>query len=297
MNSNKGLKVMLVINPISGNGKHGKYIPLIEKLQEENEWVLEMYQTEYAGHCKQLAQKAKLEYFDIFIVCGGDGTVNEACQELVGSKVKLAIIPAGSGNGLSNCLGIPKYEAGLHKMLSELSFRTIDTLLVNDKICTGLAGLGFDGHVAALFANLKTRGIKTYVKLAIQEYHKYKAEKVVIHAGTVNIECKPLLVAIANSDQFGNFARISPDSIPDDGIMEICILEKFPWYSAPFLASRLFRGKINKSHFLRIISATEVHIENPNLLPLHLDGEPAGNPENIVVKIAPSSLQIIVPKN
>ena len=63
--------------------------------------------SEYAGHSKVLAQEAVDQHYDIIAVAGGDGSINEVGTKLIGTNIALAVIPCGSGNGLSHCLNIP----------------------------------------------------------------------------------------------------------------------------------------------------------------------------------------------
>ena len=101
------LKILLIINPISGtNSKHGLRA-IIEKRVRTMGHLIDTELTQGPGDGTRLAQRATQSGYDVVLACGGDGTVNEVAAGLVGSNVALAIIPNGSGNGLARHIDIP----------------------------------------------------------------------------------------------------------------------------------------------------------------------------------------------
>src|SRR5208282_409165 len=98
---------LFIVNKYSGGG----YRPdvegrIIEACTKSNiEGTIEF--TRGRGHAIELAQNAVKQRTDFVFAVGGDGTVNEVAQGLLGSKVALGILPKGSGNGLARHLGIP----------------------------------------------------------------------------------------------------------------------------------------------------------------------------------------------
>ena len=96
--------IIFIINPISGKGK-GRFIESdIVDFFKDKPYRIEIIFAEYAGHAKEIVQDKINESPDIIVACGGDGTINEIAQGLIGSHVKLGIVPIGSGNGLASNL-------------------------------------------------------------------------------------------------------------------------------------------------------------------------------------------------
>src|SRR5262249_10876570 len=144
----------------------GRIIEACEKLNIES--IIEF--TQSRGHATELAQRAVAEKLDFAFAVGGDGTVNEVAQGLVGSPVAMGILPKGSGNGLARHLGLPMTFKKSLDIIASHREQLIDTLWVNGKLSVNVSGIGFDGHVAGLFANKAKRGLVGYAKLVLKEF-------------------------------------------------------------------------------------------------------------------------------
>src|SRR6478735_11166700 len=105
-------RVVAVINPLSGAGLDPRAATartaLLREVCGRHGLTPEVHVTERGGHARELAAAAAAAGADLVIVWGGDGTVNEAGSALVGSATALALVPAGSGNGLAASLGVPR---------------------------------------------------------------------------------------------------------------------------------------------------------------------------------------------
>ena len=87
------LKTRVILNPIAGNCKCKRAFPLIKSKLLEKGIAHHCSVSQYSGHIKELAIQAKKQGYKKIIVCGGDGTIHEAINALVGSDVKLGILP------------------------------------------------------------------------------------------------------------------------------------------------------------------------------------------------------------
>src|SRR5437879_841361 len=122
---------LFIINKFSGGG----YRPevegrIIEQCKSSNiECRIEF--TQSRGHATELAQWAVDQKIDFAFAVGGDGTVNEVAQGLVGSNVTMGILPKGSGNGLARHLQIPMDFRRALDIISHHQKETIDTMLIN----------------------------------------------------------------------------------------------------------------------------------------------------------------------
>jgi YegS/Rv2252/BmrU family lipid kinase len=229
------------------------------------------------------------------VAVGGDGTMNEVAQALVGKNTALGIIPRGSGNGLARHLYIPTKVIPAISVINTGKIVSIDTLLINGRSCISMAGIGFDGFVSHLFAAFGKRGLLSYARIVLREFKKYKPQKFEITANGKTI-CKELfLVSVANSSQFGNNAYIAPLADIKDGLMEICMLSKIPALFVPWFIFKLFSKKAHESKYLEIISTAEASIKT-SFTKMHIDGEPCHADESETkVRVLPGSLKIVVP--
>ena len=166
----KSEKVLVVINPVSGGSdKTALFTTITNALKEQGRKAL-FYQTTGQADTRKLRQEIELHQPAILMAAGGDGTVHLAAKALRKYAIPLAILPLGSGNGLSKDLGIPQEITAALGVLKKYALCAIDTLLINKRICVHVMDLGFNALVVKRFDEAETRGPGTYIKVAMQEY-------------------------------------------------------------------------------------------------------------------------------
>lgn len=288
-------KIRFIINPISGNNKKKAIQELIEKEIDHSKFNIDFKYTAYSKHATLLAEEAVNEQFDIIVAVGGDGTVNEVSKALIGSKTKFAIIPSGSGNGLGRFLKIPLNPNKAIKIINSQHIFKMDAIKINDEYFVNIAGLGFDAHIAHLFANYGKRGLKSYLKLILKEYSKYNPEKYKLKIDGQIVEKEAFLISFANSSQFGNNAHIAPLAEINDGLIDICVLKQFPVWRSLFIAFLMYSKGLTKSKYYEVSKAREIEISNQKELKAHIDGDPILFSNNLKISIIPESIQVIIP--
>src|ERR1035438_3774243 len=226
-------KIRFIINPVSGAGKKKNIIQQIEQNIDKNKFQHEIVFTEKEGHAIGLSKQAAESNYYAVVAVGGDGSVNEVASSLIGKSTALAILPMGSGNGYANHLLISHNIPKAINLINTGKIISVDTLTVNKKAIIGICGVGFDAHVAHVFANYGKRGFSSYVKIIIKEYFKYKPFQYKILVNNNIVEHKAWLITFANASQFGNNAKINPWSDIQDGFLEICILKKISLLKIP----------------------------------------------------------------
>ena len=290
------VKTLFIINPISGGTKKGSIDEMLrEHLDSDIFGEPEVAVSEYAGHAPLLAAQAIENEYTTVIIAGGDGTINEVGSKLAGTKVRLGIIPGGSGNGLARHLKIPLTPLGAIHNLNKNKVLAIDAGRVNNKYFFCTSGVGFDAWIGYLFSTSKKRGFWTYVTTTIKEFYRYRAEDYEIIIDNKSLKEKAFLVTVANAAQYGNEAVIAPAASVEDGKLDLCILSPFPLYRAAEIGMRLFNKSINKSVYLTTMQATEIIIKRKEAGVIHLDGEPLQTEEELHYSIIPSQLNILVP--
>ena len=269
---------------------------LIEQYLDHTIFDYEITITEYRKHAKAIAAQSALDGFDIVCAVGGDGSVHEVGTALIGTETKLAILPAGSGNGLARHLKIPLNIIEAIQNINEQHASVMDTVLVNDKPFLGVGGYGFDALIAKKFDEYHTRGFWSYAKLVFREYATYKPISVKIEFPTYQRELPVVLCTLANSSEFGNGFCVSPYSNISDGKIELCILKPFSIWKAPAVVYRFFKRTTHRSRFSEIIPVEKVRITLTHKM-AHYDGEPFEVRNELNVQVIPKSLNILVGKN
>jgi YegS/Rv2252/BmrU family lipid kinase len=224
------------------------------------------------------------------IAVGGDGTINEVASALVGSNIPLGIIPIGSGNGLARHLQIPltPSKALAYALLNKT--KRIDVGFINERPFFCTAGIGFDAQVAHQFAKNNKRGLINYIKATFITLYKFKP--IVIH-----FEGKQEILfsfTIANANQFGNNAYISPFSNIQDGNIEIVRILPLSFWNAAIVGIKLFLKKIKHSKKVKIDTITQYQVEYSVQQPMHMDGEAIfTSATSLNITIKPAALLVV----
>jgi len=287
-------KILFIVNPFSGVGSHKSIEKHVERALDHRRFEYSIEYTKAPQHATGLTKSAIENKFDIVVAVGGDGTVNEVAKAIVGTHVILGIVPSGSGNGLARHLNISVFPEKAIQTINKLNVKKIDTALANDRFFINLAGVGFDALVARKFEGQKRRGFLKYFKIAVMEYLHYKPTNFTMVVDGKKIKRKALFISFANSDQFGYNTAIAPQAKIDDGFIDISIVRKVPLWQTAFTATLLFSKQINRSKYIEVLRAKEVQVTQEQKI-VHLDGEPVKLSENLVVRINPSSLLVLVP--
>lgn len=291
-------KIRFIINPKSGSffGFYKKKTiqKVISKFLGNKSFDYEIFFTKNANHATALSCEAALLKYDLVIAVGGDGTINEAAKGLVGSETALGIIPLGSGNGYSRHLKIPQSIDRALLAIFKGEYKLVDTLQINNEFILGVAGMGFDAHIAKKFASSKNRGVLSYIKLIVEEFFKYKAEKYELFVDGNKMSKVAFLLSFAKSSQYGNNIIIAPNAKLDDGYINLTILKTPPLWAIFDIIYKLRHGLINKSKYYETFLCKEVIIKKKNIN-VHLDGEPYLINDLARIKIFPKSLKILMP--
>lgn len=275
------MRATVIINPVSGPRGRTPAGPArareAHRVLGRNGLEVVARLTEYPGHARELAAGAVAEGAGLVIAWGGDGTVNEVGSSLVHTGVHLGIVPAGSGNGLANELGVPRPSAAALEHAVRSPARAIDAGEIAGRVFLNVAGLGIDARIAHRFNARRGRshGLRTYVRESIAELRQFTPIDYQVTAGEERIDTHAFLVVLANSPQYGNGARIAPGARVDDGKLDLVIAEGSGVLDALWRARRLFTGSILRDGAVRHRLVERVTVTSSAPIVFHVDGEPA----------------------
>ena len=288
------IKTRVVINPKSGTDSKKNMERLISQLLDQSVFDFEIFYTNGPNHATELSKEAALLGYGLVLAVGGDGTVNEVGKGLIGSDTAMGIIPSGSGNGLAKHLNISSDPKIAIQIINQFQSIPIDTIQINNDQFIGIAGIGFDAHIARQFAMCKKRGFWSYATLVLQEYPYYSPRIFEMEIDGTWVRKEGLLISFANSSQYGNDIKIAPQANLCDGYLNIVILKRPPFYALPDVLMKLRNGTITHSKYYESIRCKEV-VVHTNKLIAHIDGEPVFFENGIRLKVLPKSLKVIVP--
>lgn len=242
----------------------------------------------------ELLLKENIDNHSVFIAVGGDGTVHSVATELVGKDKILGVLPLGSGNGFAKEFGFRMNIRALLSNIEKGESMDIDVIEINNKLCLNVAGIGLDSFVAHSFNELKLRGFLPYVWLTMKTFLQLRPFHVNIKIdGKTVVSEKLFVVTIANTRQFGNYAFIAPQALPNDGKIDLVLIKPFPKIFGAIFVIRLFTKRINKSKYVRHITTDKEIIIETAETRFHIDGEPLEISGQVVVKIKKEVLKVL----
>jgi len=232
--------IHLMVNPFSGKKKGEKIASQASAMFEENGISVTMHLSTYSGELIQLAAGLTTNESDIVAVVGGDGSLSEVVTGLMqaGSKCRVGLIPAGTGNSMANDLGLKSTEDAVARICAG-HYQALDLAKVD--MVAGLPG-NENGELTRYSANLVTwgLGVDSTIKaegmrwmgpmrydvgilMAIMANNRRQASLTI--DGHV-FEDDFTLFLIQNSQTGGSLLPLAPGASLDDGWMDIGILKK-----------------------------------------------------------------------
>ena len=291
------LQPHVLVNPIAGNYKCSRSIPQLRSKLLERGIAHHMEVSRYHGHIKELALKAKEGGCKRIIVCGGDGTINEAIHALVDSDVKLGILPLGTGNDFARTLGIKEDLDFACNVLQEEKVRKVDLVMVNgDKYFGSVGGVGFDAEVASWANRYKgvVPGAAIYLLAILAKLFTYKFKKVAITHDNGNHTGEILMAAIGNTEWYGGGINITPTALMDDGVLDICVVQKINKFKLLLFFPSVLKGTHIRFSEVKLYRTKKISISSETPLQFLGDGEILGETP-VSLEVIPRALNIIAP--
>ena len=302
--------IIYIINPVSGARIQKDLASLIEKKTNQEKIPFRIFPSLANGDYSFLHPLIKEQKITDVVIAGGDGTVSQVLGNLMNCDVTFGIIPCGSGNGLALAAKISKQPAKALDNIFNGKASAVDGFFVNERFACMLCGLGFDAKVAHDFADEPRRGLATYIRLAVKNFFSMKPYPFQLEIQNAKFETEAYFISIANSNQFGNNFTIAPRASLSDGLLDVVIVTgqnkvSFILQTLKQLAgwNKLLRKEsfgqasslIQKKKGVIYFQTDKLRIINHSLAPLHIDGEPAGSPDELKIAIKKKCFRLIQP--
>jgi diacylglycerol kinase (ATP) len=294
--------VVAIVNPLSGTGATPdaarRRVALLEDRFGAAGVDGRVHLTERAGHARELARAALDAGAALVVAWGGDGTINEIASTLAGSGTPLGIVPAGSGNGFANELGLdPDPRRAIDTALGGRD-REIDGGEFDGRLFFNIAGTGFDAAIAEQFNTraLGRRGMGPYVRLAARELFRYRGRRYRIRLDGEEVVTDALLIAFANGREYGNGLRLAPGAKMDDGELEAIVIDDRPPLARLWSCRHVALGRIERTPGVIVRGVRTASIETDGEIVYHLDGEIGRASGRVDVRVRPAALKVRVPR-
>ena len=291
-------KIIFIINPIAGKGKGRMIETEIQSYFNQKNVEFETFLTESIGHATEITNQVLTINPDIIVACGGDGTINEVAQALVGSNVALGIIPIGSGNGLAANLHIPKTTEKAFETILNAKINKIDAGKINENYFFSNMGLGIDADVINNYAQTKTRNFLGYVTASTKAIFNFQPKKFNIELDDEHtLDDDFYFVFCSNSNEAGYGISFSPNAKLNDGKLDFLAVKKLNFIQQIQFSANVLGKRIEKMKQAKVLQVNSVKFNsNQTKTIAQVDGEAViFNQNSIEVSIVPNALNVIVP--
>src|SRR5438270_4458158 len=268
-------------------------------------YQVEAVETESRDHATALCREAARERYDVVVAFGGDGTVNEAANGLVGSGTPLSCLPGGRTNVYCRMLGIPTDVVDATEHLLRLSDdwrpRRVDIGQVNGRRFLFSAGVGLDASVVErvdAHPRLKARmGEWYYSAVAVRTFSRrymFNPPRLEVRLGQNRIE--GVTAVVQNADPYTYFGNrpvhIAEGATLDGGTFSGVVLARsgpvdIPTVAWRALSSRARLGRHRHVHPFSGVEGLEIRSRDERPLPLQVDGDYIGETDAAQFAVEP----------
>ncbi len=270
-------KACLITNPKSGQGS----LDLSEALTllQAQGWEITLRQKTQGGEATELARQAVQEGYSVVVDCGGDGTLNEIVEGVLGSTVAVGVLPGGTANVWAHEIGMSERQDIAARQLASAERRSVDVgvVVINGKLKSYfllMAGLGLDGAVIGnLSKPLKHRlGKLAYAPAIVNAIRSFNPLPVRVEMDGLHWQGSVSEIVVGNSRRYADVTEVTPDAYIDDGLLDVCLITA----SGPLTASRQLGSLLVRQHpseaSAELYRAATMTVRAPSVMPLQVDG-------------------------
>ena len=284
-----------IVNPAAARGKAVRVAKKVKDICEDQHLDYQLIYTEKSGDATKFAAESK-DQFECTVAVGGDGTINEIVNGLMGGHSKLGIIPVGSGNDFVRVMDIPLNVNKAMNILLAMKTRSIDIGKAGDRYFQNGLGIGFDAWVVEETLKVKNlRGTAIYLYSVFRTIYTYQPPVVNLQYNSVNRTEKFYMITVGNGISLGGGFKLTPNAIVDDGVFDLNIIRDLKKWEIYQNLISVFVGKHIYLEQVTTDRTDELSINSEDGFAAHVDGELISlNLNSLKVKLLPKALEVVV---
>ncbi len=302
-------RLVAILNPQSDRGRTA---PLAESLRDAlgSRFELRLLQTTQRGEAIVLARDAGEQGCDAVVAIGGDGTVHEVVNGLMGmpseARPALGIVPAGSGNDVAYALGIAKDLAATAAMIERGATRLVDVGSVDAEggrscYCINNIGLLLEGEINRTSHQLTwPRGSGLYLRAMVQTLmRRLPAAQLRMTVDGRELMRTATLLSIGNGPRSGGKFQLMPDATLDDGYFDYLLAPSVSRWKLLWKVRHALSGKKVEGDWIERGRFQQLTIHSDVALVAHIDGEPwlatTDEVRDLSIDVLPLALRVLCP--
>ncbi len=305
------MKYFFIVNPASGKDKKQKLIDTIRQSLKDTDVDFHIQKTLAPGDATKYVRAMCEKYSEPvrFIACGGDGTINEVTNGLIGFEhASLGCIPCGTGNDFVKSLRelCPDEDIDffdIKKQLTELTY-PIDLVKINGRYGINVSNMGFDADIAenmSLFRKvpfIKSESGAYNMSVVYTLFGKRGDNVKIIVDDNEVIEQACLLTLVGNGRYYGGGYIPTPLAKLDDGLLDLCIVKNISLDKIAKIIGVYKKGqhlenpKIKK--FITYRQFKKIKVEYKKPVNVCIDGEMETHSE-VTFEVVPKAIRVALP--
>ena len=289
------MKTICILNPAAGRGSAPNRWNKSRQYLNSQGVKTETFITSGPGDAARLAEQALSRGAHTIIVAGGDGTISEVAGAAAGSEAKIAVAPFGTGNDFAKGMGIPERGVDWVRDFNSFTTRKLDLGVLNGRYFVNQAGFGFDARVG----NRVNTGIgfltgkPAYLAAVVSCLWDLKAVETEISIDGTTLQKKVVLITFANSMFVGGGLKLAPTAVPDDGFLDLVIIEEISRLELLKSLPMIFNGSHFKHPAVTMLRGRRFCLSSQEPEYVHTDGE-IHQTDHMEVTIRPQSLNLLL---
>lgn len=300
---------LVIVNPNAGKCRGKQDWPLISRLLEKESIKHTVSFTEKKGDAIKLAMDAVKAGCRRIITVGGDGTLNEVLNGIFSSDfcdttdVCLGLIPVGTGNDWGRMFGIPLDYEGAVRIIKEnrTMLHDVGKILFHEgeeqrtRYFINIAGLGFESVVVKRTNRMKERGYGgklIYFYNLLVTLFSFRNTPASLTIDNEKITADIFSVNVGNGRYCGGGMRQTPDALPDDGLLDITVINGMGKFEIISNLAILYNGKILEHPRIDGYRCKKLEVKSSRMLYVECDGESLGHTP-AVFTVIPAAINII----
>ncbi len=297
------MKHIFIVNPAAGKSdRTAEYRKMIEAAFAPRGLSYELLVSGAPGECRTLARQAAQSGEEVRLyACGGDGTLNEVVNGVVGyDNAAGTHFPGGSGNDTIKIFDDPAAFTSIERLLDAEEAR-FDLIRCNDSYALNVLSIGFDARVGTDIARFKrlplVSGKGAYIlSIFSNMLHGLTADyTVTLDSGEV-FSGRKTMICVCNGRWYGGGFNPVPEAEPDDGLLDVLVVEKVNLLQVATVVGHYQKGRYaDYPSLIYHARCRSLRIECVKESVVNIDGE-AAYTTDAKIELIPQAIRFFYPK-
>jgi len=300
-------RAKVIVNPVAGAYSTHRKWPRISQILQYVGLSFDYEYTEGVGHAIELARAAASDGYRYLVAVGGDGTINEVANGILGStgasSTSLGVISTGTGSDFVRSVGIPRHYISACSCLTSQRRALIDVGVVEyqskgqtlQRFFVNAAGIGFDASAVEATERFPKYfgGTVPYLFGLLRTLIGYRNKSVVLRIGDKVETGRILSVVVANGSYLGGGMHVAPEASLNDNLLDVVVIGDIGKFDLLKSLPMIYKGTHGQHPKVSIEKAAKITVESSERVLVHADGELLGEgPASFW--LVPRALSIVV---